>query len=397
MTDQQVADILSRMFKGVTKPWQAILLTYKPELIGIIRTLINEPVTPSWDNVLNFARFPYKDIIAVIVGQDPYPGAGQAHGLSFSSEEKNTIPSSLSRIYGAMVESKVLPTSPTTANLTPWAYQGILMMNATWTTRPGISNAHVEIWSSYTTKIFKYIYEHPPNPLTWLLWGKFAQERCSFVDEKSRLTHCHPVAATSPSFKYCNHFRVLADKYPHIIWDLKPVKSTWYTDGSCPNNGKAKAKGAWGVVCTAGQLENKEYGGPLPALEPVDFDDGKITQVQTPPSNIRAEGYALINAYTQILDTKLCGEHIVKTDSKFWIDMVENWIPGWLAKGTKFESKKNSDLTKKFWDLYRRGTRFGIKLQWVKAYHEYDADKDTQLDWEGNRRAENIAKANLPD
>lgn len=389
-------DLVKRMAHGITKGWAKILL--HPDsvelLLKIVESLRDKDITPAWEDIFAFAKFSLKRVRAVVIGQDPYPTRGDAQGIAFSTRAKKR-PKSLSNIWAALTESKVVLMNPQSNDLTHWCRQGIILINSALTTLVGKSNEHQTLWAPYMTQVFMRMSD--TFPVTdWLLWGADAQRKTNLIDPKKHTIHkwCHPVAMVSPSFKHCPHFRMLADKHPELVWEPN-MNSTWYTDCSCPNNQNPKlARAAWGVVCTEGRCKGVTMGGRLPALTQI-WSEGKEINVR--PTNIRGEGTALIEALKKIVDTGVSGAHLVCSDSKFWLDMYDTHIPGWVARGIDFKSRKNSDIVTEFWHVSRLAAQLGMKFKFVNAWHDYTPNRDTQLDWEGNQAAEKEAQKHLKD
>ncbi|MEN8927881.1 MAG: uracil-DNA glycosylase, partial [Flavobacteriales bacterium] len=129
----------------------------------------------------------------VILGQDPYHGAGQAHGLSFSVPEGIKIPPSLRNIYKELSSDLGIET-PSIGNLTAWAKQGVLLLNATLTVRKSTAGSHQKQgWEEFTDSVIKTISDKKES-VVFILWGKFAEQKISLIDESKHLiiTSSHP-------------------------------------------------------------------------------------------------------------------------------------------------------------------------------------------------------------
>ncbi|WP_138492907.1 uracil-DNA glycosylase [Paenibacillus pinistramenti] len=129
----------------------------------------------------------------VILGQDPYHGPGQAHGLSFSVQPGVRIPPSLQNIYKELHDDIGAP-NPGHGSLLHWARQGVLLLNAVLTVRQGQPNSHKGIgWETFTDAIVEKLNERE-KPLVFILWGSHAQQKGSFVDRKRHkvITSPHP-------------------------------------------------------------------------------------------------------------------------------------------------------------------------------------------------------------
>ncbi|MFN0065724.1 MAG: uracil-DNA glycosylase [Chlamydiales bacterium] len=153
----------------------------------------------------------FKDVKVVIVGQDPYHGKGQAHGLSFSVKKGVGLPPSLKNIFRELEED--LGISPVASgSLCSWAQQGILLLNAVLTVRAGEPHSHAgRGWERFTDAVVAKLAERE-DPVIFVLWGKAAQEKCEAVLECSKgahfvLTAPHPSPFSAYSgFFGCRHF-----------------------------------------------------------------------------------------------------------------------------------------------------------------------------------------------
>lgn len=128
----------------------------------------------------------FKDVKVVIIGQDPYHGANQAHGLSFSVKNNHKLPPSLKNIYKEL-SCDLEVTIPKTGNLTPWAKQGVLLLNATLTVSAESPGSHQKKgWEIFTDKIIELISNEKEN-IVFILWGKYAQNKGVIIDERKHL------------------------------------------------------------------------------------------------------------------------------------------------------------------------------------------------------------------
>jgi uracil-DNA glycosylase len=155
-----------------------------------------------------FDTTPFEQVKVVILGQDPYHGAGQAHGLCFSVPEGIPPPPSLVNIFKELKEDVGLPT-PSHGNLTSWAKQGVFLLNASLTVRAGEPMSHSKIgWATFTDAVIRKISSARKN-IVFLLWGKFAQEKKLLVDETKhqilKAAHPSPLSAHAGFFG-CRHF-----------------------------------------------------------------------------------------------------------------------------------------------------------------------------------------------
>ncbi len=155
-----------------------------------------------------FDACPFDQTRVVILGQDPYHGPGQAHGLAFSVKDGISIPPSLRNIYKEL-QSDLNLTPPRSGDLTRWARQGVLLLNATLTVRAHQAGAHQgRGWEEFTDTAIKVLAEEKKH-LVFMLWGSYAQRKGAFVDDQNHLVlkapHPSPLSA-SKGFLGCKHF-----------------------------------------------------------------------------------------------------------------------------------------------------------------------------------------------
>ena len=186
----------------------------KPFFLQIVAHLKTEKATgavvyPSGSLLFNaFNQTPFDKVKVVILGQDPYHGPGQAHGLSFSVPEGIPIPPSLGNIYKELQKDMGIPI-PTTGNLSKWAAQGVLMLNAVLSVRANEPASHAKIgWMDFTDAVIRKI-SNEKKGVIFLLWGKFAQEKQVLIDETQhfvlKAAHPSPFSADK-GFYGCKHF-----------------------------------------------------------------------------------------------------------------------------------------------------------------------------------------------
>lgn len=145
----------------------------------------------------------------VIIGQDPYHGPNQAHGLSFSVQKGVPAPPSLMNIYKEIQNDLGITNIKTKGDLTYWAKQGVLLLNATLTVRANQPNSHAGIgWQRFTDKVIQVLNEQCEH-LVFMLWGNFAKEKGMHIDTKKHLilkaAHPSPFSADKGFFG-CRHF-----------------------------------------------------------------------------------------------------------------------------------------------------------------------------------------------
>ncbi len=188
----------------------------------------SKKIYPQKSDIFNAFKYTnYKDIKVVILGQDPYHGANQAHGLSFSVQDCIPLPPSLKNIFKELNSDLGVPISKN-GNLTKWAKQGVLLLNTTLTVQDSHPNSHQKIgWSIFTDQVIKFINEKD-TPVVFLLWGNNARAKKSLITNAKHLileaVHPSPLSAHRGFFG-CGHFskanNFLKKYYNTIIdWDL---------------------------------------------------------------------------------------------------------------------------------------------------------------------------------
>ncbi|MBQ8545371.1 MAG: uracil-DNA glycosylase [Clostridia bacterium] len=184
-------------------------------------------IYPSMYDIFNALKYTsYKDTRVVILGQDPYHEVGQAHGLSFSVKKGIKIPPSLVNIYKELNSDIGIPI-PSHGELTSWAKQGVLLLNATLTVREGQANSHQNIgWSIFTDEVIKKLNERS-EPLVFILWGANARSKKKYITNPSHLiiesAHPSPLSAHngffgSRPFSRTNEF-LKANRQSEINWN----------------------------------------------------------------------------------------------------------------------------------------------------------------------------------
>ena len=169
----------------------------------------NKIIYPPGSQIFNaFDITPIDKVKVVIIGQDPYHGQGQAHGLCFSVQSGVPAPPSLINIFKELHDDIGVPI-PNHGNLTHWAEQGVFLLNASLTVRAGEPMSHSKIgWAQFTDTVIKKISDEKKN-VVFLLWGKFAQDKQDLVDETKhfvlKAAHPSPFSADKGFFG-CKHF-----------------------------------------------------------------------------------------------------------------------------------------------------------------------------------------------
>lgn len=162
------------------------------------------PVYPPGSLIFNaFEHTPVERVKVVILGQDPYHGRGQAHGLSFSVPEGLAKPPSLHNIFKEIQADLGTPPPPS-GNLVRWADQGVLLLNATLTVRAGQAGSHQgRGWETFTDAVIRRVSEVRPH-VVFILWGAYAQKKSVLIDQRKHLilksAHPSPFAADKGFF-----------------------------------------------------------------------------------------------------------------------------------------------------------------------------------------------------
>lgn len=183
---------------------------------------------PPGSQIFNaFNTTPLNDVKVVILGQDPYHGPGQAHGLSFSVPKGVKPPPSLVNIFKAITMDLGIP-APNHGDLTPWADQGVLLLNAMLTVRANEASSHKDIgWQRFTDYVIEKLSRHRDN-IVFMLWGRFAQQKEGLIQGDHLIlksVHPSPLSAhrgflTNKHFSRCNDYLQKTNQGP-INWSLE--------------------------------------------------------------------------------------------------------------------------------------------------------------------------------
>lgn len=199
------------------------------KFINIIKNeYATKTIYPPKNYIFNALKLtPYNNVKVVIVGQDPYHGVGEAHGLSFSVQDGIKIPPSLKNIYKEQYTDLGI-TQPDNGNLTKWAEQGVLLLNAVLTVEKDKPASHRNLgWERLTDYIIKEL-NLKKEPVVFILWGNFAREKKKYITNKNHLViespHPSPFSANSGffgsrPFSKTNNYLTSKGIEP-INWDL---------------------------------------------------------------------------------------------------------------------------------------------------------------------------------
>lgn len=204
---------------------------YKKLRTFLIEEYRHHTIYPNMYDIFNALNFtPYKDVKVVILGQDPYHGPHQAHGLSFSVQPDVKIPPSLVNIYKEL-HADLGCYIPNNGYLKKWADQGVLLLNTSLTVRAGEANSHRNIgWGTFTDKIIELLNQRQ-NPIVFILWGNNAISKEKFITNPQhyiiKSVHPSPLSASrgffgSRPFSKTNAFLIKNNKTP-IDWQIENI------------------------------------------------------------------------------------------------------------------------------------------------------------------------------
>ncbi|MBX2925978.1 MAG: uracil-DNA glycosylase [Chitinophagaceae bacterium] len=185
---------------------------YFEQIVLFLKTekMAGKTIYPPGPLIFNaFGQTPFNEVKVVIIGQDPYHGPGQAHGLCFSVQDGVPPPPSLVNIFKEIQTDIGISMPAGKGNLTHWAQQGVLLLNAALTVRANEPFSHSKIgWAQFTDAVISKIVEQKSG-VVFLLWGKFAQEKQALIDETKhfvlKAAHPSPFSADRGFFG-CKHF-----------------------------------------------------------------------------------------------------------------------------------------------------------------------------------------------
>jgi len=206
---------MEQLNPALEESWKRVLKDefVKPYMTELKSFLVEEKkrfrIFPPGSMIFNaFNQTPFDQVKVIILGQDPYHGYGEAHGLCFSVPENVAKPPSLLNIFKEIENDLGIPV-PRTGNLTPWAKQGVLLLNATLTVRENQAGSHQNKgWETFTDEAIKQL-SSLKQGLIFVLWGKFAEAKAPMIDMSKHfiLTAPHPSPfSANRGFFGCRHF-----------------------------------------------------------------------------------------------------------------------------------------------------------------------------------------------
>ncbi|MBC6990408.1 uracil-DNA glycosylase [Hymenobacter sp. BT491] len=190
----------------IEESWRKVLQSefekpYFQQLIAFVRDeYAKGPVYPPGPQIFHaFDACPFDKVKVVILGQDPYHGRGQAHGLAFSVNPGVRTPPSLLNIFKELQSDLPGTPAPANGNLDRWAQQGVLLLNATLTVRESDAGSHQKKgWEQFTDAVIQKVAEQKQH-VVFILWGAYAQKKGDFIDQRKHLilkaAHPSPFAA----------------------------------------------------------------------------------------------------------------------------------------------------------------------------------------------------------
>lgn len=223
------------MHVKIEESWKKVLQaefskSYFENIVAFLKTerAQGKIIYPPGSLIFNaFDKTPFNRLKVLLLGQDPYHGQGQAMGLSFSVPKDIRQPPSLINIFKELHNDIGIPI-PTTGDLTPWAEQGVMLLNAALTVRAGEPNSHAKIgWHQFTDAVIKKVSDEKEG-IVFLLWGAFAHQKQELIDQSKhhvlKAAHPSPFSADKGFFG-CRHFSktneyLVKQKQQPIDWAL---------------------------------------------------------------------------------------------------------------------------------------------------------------------------------
>ncbi len=203
------------MYVKIEKSWaDALKDEFEKEYFQKITSYLKHEIAsgivvyPKGGNIFKaFDSTPLNSVKVVILGQDPYHGEGQAHGLSFSVQEGVHQPPSLQNIFKELRDDLGIPL-PNTGNLELWAQRGVFLLNSVLTVRAGLPASHSKIgWSLFTDRVISILSEKREG-VVFMLWGNYARSKRELIEHNKHLVleAAHPSPLARGAFYGCRHF-----------------------------------------------------------------------------------------------------------------------------------------------------------------------------------------------
>lgn len=209
---------------------------FKNIIDKVEREYATHKVYPAENKIFSaFKLTPYKDVKVVILGQDPYHGEGQAHGLCFSVMPGVPTPPSLVNIFKEIADD-IGGYVPDNGYLIPWAKQGVLLLNTVLTVREGQPNSHRSLgWEEFTDAVIRSL-NNKEERIVFLLWGNNAKQKMPLIDQNKHTilyaSHPSPLSAYNGFFG-CKHFSktneiLRASGQKEIDWQIENITRTFF-------------------------------------------------------------------------------------------------------------------------------------------------------------------------
>jgi uracil-DNA glycosylase len=378
-------------------------------------------VAPPAKDIFNFLRdcVP-SEIVACIVGQDPYPMPGHATGYCFSAWKPAGFPKSLQPIIDCLVKAQLIKQKPAYGDLRPLAVQGVLLVNAALTTREGATKAHGAHWKPFMNFFIKKLCSL--TAARFLLWGADARNLVEAPAKKHGrecFTWSHPSPLSdnqqplAKKFINCDHFARLntaleAEKLRPIWWAIdSPMMA--FTDGSCPKNGSADAEAGFSGLIVGGHMAPTTVRGLVqpatyalidPSVPEKGFEANESSSAVTPTNN-RGELLGFCWVLLILLRGRALGNiEIISDSDAIVVKMFNEYLPNRRKKGTA-NQLANFDLitiAESLLDALREQAD-SVKIIHTRAAHDRPCPPKSSGEgareacyWHGNAKADALAK-----
>lgn len=217
--EAQHLSLLEQIKRFPPPTWEKVFAECEQEIQETeedIERINGDNVSSYPSKIYTFSAFwvtPLPNVKVVIIGQDPYHQEGVAMGLSFSTFRHNKVPGSLINIFKEI--KSCYPetfTIPTHGDLTPWAAQGVLLLNVCLTVKPGAPGSHGKVWMGTTNQVVKKLTAHDAN-IIWVLWGNKAQALARIIGEKgTKFVSAHPSGLSANRGFFGNRHPILINE-----------------------------------------------------------------------------------------------------------------------------------------------------------------------------------------
>jgi uracil-DNA glycosylase len=414
-------------YDNILQEWRDTI--FPVEFIKVLEEMSElQNLAPTKDKILaSMEHFPPLATKVVIIGQDPYPTEGQACGLAFSIPHNWTttgIPASLRAIIECLKNTDILSNEVERGDLTNWAKQGVLLLNAALTTTVGHRREHAAKWKKpvemLITNLAKLCSDH--HTLTFMLWGGDAIK--SFEKIATKYGHivmkrAHPSPLSDNRLPLEERFAKstqFADTAHIINWGFNTNVVSQprerggaviaFCDGGCSGNGKPDARASYGIFFTAVGLKIEPISGEVAKREYLINESGSIvpndtdTAPEIRPSNNRGEMLALCLCFDKLVTTLSTNIHsiLIVSDSKIYINLMNGGYDKHVSKGTQ-SGLKNLDLVEiGATILAKLRKQHSVEITHVNSHLPKPPPTATsreRLLWKGNDRADRLCNVIL--